>query len=265
MSETVGNTPIYSRRELNRMAQLLLKAARLLMENGAESRRVFETVRGMSKALGLEQADILISHRSVMLTVASGDEAVTRIIRVGTLGVNMEKIAEMSRVFRRVSAGETDAKALETALADLSSRPSPYPAWLALPMGALACGGFCMISGGDARAFAACVLAALAGLYLRKIMFHAQFQPMLGVFSAAFLSASLATLLTHFFASGEPAAGVAASVLYLVPGVPMINAVADLVKGHLMTGLARALTVVLTAAFVASGLVLAMKIWGFSY
>jgi len=261
MSETRN----FTRKELNRMAKVLLKAARILMENGAESRRVFETVREMARALGLPQTDVLLTHRSVIITVAAGDEAVTRIVRVGTLGVNMEKISEMSGVFRQLSAGEMTPDALEEALDALARREEPYPNWLRMIMAALACGGFCVISGGDARAFGSCALAALAGLLLRRAMMLAHFQPLLCVFSAAFLSASLATLFTRFTGSAAPSAGVAASVLYLVPGVPMINAVADLVKGHLMTGLARAMTVVLTAGFVASGLVLAMKLWEFNY
>ncbi|HNX03967.1 MAG TPA: threonine/serine exporter family protein, partial [Opitutales bacterium] len=143
----------FSRRELNRMAKLLLKAARILMENGAESRRVFETVREMAKALELPESDILISHRSVTITVASGDESVTRIVRVGTLAVNMEKISGMSGVFRQMSQDGMSADALEKALDELSVQRPPYPHWLVFPMASLACGGFCIISGGDWKAF----------------------------------------------------------------------------------------------------------------
>lgn len=55
---------------------------------------------------------------------------------------------------------------------------------------------------------------------------------------------------------------MAASVLLLVPGFPLINAVADMFKGHINTGLARwALASLLTLA-TCIGVVMAMTMWG---
>jgi uncharacterized membrane protein YjjP (DUF1212 family) len=258
-------TTSFTRSDLNSIAKVVLKAARMLMENGAETRRVFETGQEMGKRLGVPEIDILVTHRSVMVTVASGEEAVTRIARVGTLGVNQEKIMAISRTLREMPKDERDPDAWNWALDDIAAVPVNYPNWLVLIMAGLACGGFGRISGGDWAAFASCSLAAMLGLFLRQQLAKYHFQPMLCVFSAAFVSASLATLMTRALGSAAAGAGVAASVLYLVPGIPMINAVADLVKGHLMTGLARAMTVILTAFFVGAGLILAMKFWGFRY
>lgn len=55
---------------------------------------------------------------------------------------------------------------------------------------------------------------------------------------------------------------MAASVLLLVPGFPLINAVADMFKGHINTGLARwAIASLLTLA-TCVGVVMALTIWG---
>nr|VXZ88951.1 Inner membrane protein YjjP [Klebsiella pneumoniae] len=55
---------------------------------------------------------------------------------------------------------------------------------------------------------------------------------------------------------------MAASVLLLVPGFPLINAVADMFKGHINTGLARwAIASLLTLA-TCIGVVMAMTVWG---
>ena len=54
---------------------------------------------------------------------------------------------------------------------------------------------------------------------------------------------------------------MAASVLLLVPGFPLINAVADMFKGHVNTGLARwAMASLLTLA-TCIGVVMAMSLW----
>lgn len=55
---------------------------------------------------------------------------------------------------------------------------------------------------------------------------------------------------------------MAASVLLLVPGFPLINAVADMFKGHVNTGLARWMMASLLTLATCIGVVIAMAIWG---
>lgn len=131
----------FTRGEMNSIAKVVLKAARMLMENGAETRRVFETAREIGRRLGA-QVDVIISHRSVMVTVASGDDAVTRIARIGTLGVNQEKIMAISRTLRELPEDERDPATWDWALDDIEAVPVNYPAWMVLVLAGLACGGF---------------------------------------------------------------------------------------------------------------------------
>ena len=56
---------------------------------------------------------------------------------------------------------------------------------------------------------------------------------------------------------------MAASVLLLVPGFPLINAVADMFKGHINTGLARAIASLMTLA-TCVGVVMALTIGGYA-
>ena len=55
---------------------------------------------------------------------------------------------------------------------------------------------------------------------------------------------------------------MAASVLLLVPGFPLINAVADMFKGHINTGLARRAIASLLTLATCIGVVMAMTLWG---
>ena len=64
----------------------------------------------------------------------------------------------------------------------------------------------------------------------------------------------------HCAALSSPSA-MARCALMLVPGFPMINAVADLVKGYTNTGVARAMMACLLGAAVSGGILLAMRAW----
>ncbi|MDP0498470.1 MAG: threonine/serine exporter family protein [Verrucomicrobiota bacterium JB022] len=249
---------------LSQLVGLLLRIARLLLENGAETRRTFETVQQMGRSLGVEELHVLVTHRSVMMTGTRGEEHITRIIRVNTLSVNFTMVSGISRLLKRYQRGELSLAKVESELQRLTAMPPHYPRWLVITMVGLACGGFSLLFEGDWQAFVACVVAASLGLFVRQELHHRAFQPLLYFFATALVSSFVANLLARLLDSSNPNAALVASVLMLVPGVPMINSVADLVKGHLLTGIARATTVVLITFAVALGLLASMYLGGFT-
>ncbi|MDU2879118.1 MAG: threonine/serine exporter family protein, partial [Enterobacter sp.] len=87
--------------------------------------------------------------------------------------------------------------------------------------------------------------------------------PQINFCITAFVATTVSGLLLRLpqFAN-TPTVAMAASVLLLVPGFPLINAVADMFKGHINTGLARwAIASLLTLA-TCIGVVMAMTLWG---
>jgi uncharacterized membrane protein YjjP (DUF1212 family) len=65
-----------------------------------------------------------------------------------------------------------------------------------------------------------------------------------------------------FNLSNQPETALAAAVLLLVPGVPLINAAQDLIRGHLVTGITRGVTGLLISLAIALGLLLAISLTG---
>ncbi|MDO1900783.1 threonine/serine exporter family protein, partial [Escherichia coli] len=79
----------------------------------------------------------------------------------------------------------------------------------------------------------------------------------------AFATTTISGLLLQLTAfSDTPAIAMAASVLLLVPGFPLINAVADKFKGRINTGLARWAIAGLMSLATYVGVVMALTIWG---
>lgn len=80
----------------------------------------------------------------------------------------------------------------------------------------------------------------------------------------AFVATTISGLMLTLPAfSQTPTIAMAASVLLLVPGFPLINSVADMFKGHINTGLARwAIASLLTLA-TCVGVVMSMTVWGY--
>jgi uncharacterized membrane protein YjjP (DUF1212 family) len=92
---------------------------------------------------------------------------------------------------------------------------------------------------------------------VRQELARHYFNPYMVTIATAFVSSGLALLLQRTLHTGSNAALLSA-VLLLVPGVHLINAAEDMLKGHVVTGLTRGVIGALISACIAFGIFLAM-------
>ena len=99
--------------------------------------------------------------------------------------------------------------------------------------------------------------------YALKILMLRKHLNTFGVwFACAFLSSMIASLCGFLHFGHTPDVAIAASALYLVPGVPLINSVIDVVEGHVLTGFARLVDAALLIGCLAIGLLATTLIIG---
>ncbi|GAL38546.1 hypothetical protein YjjP, partial [Citrobacter freundii ATCC 8090 = MTCC 1658 = NBRC 12681] len=105
--------------------------------------------------------------------------------------------------------------------------------------------------------------ASMVAMYIRQILASRHLHPQINFCITAFVATTISgLLLTLPTFSNTPTIAMAASVLLLVPGFPLINSVADMFKGHINTGLARwAIASLLTLA-TCIGVIVSMTLWG---
>ena len=68
--------------------------------------------------------------------------------------------------------------------------------------------------------------------------------------------------LVDFFPVKTPTVAMAACILFLVPGFPLINAVSDMFKGHVNTGIARWAIATWLMLATCIGVVIAVSVFG---
>ncbi len=259
-----GHKPTLNRRELRDIVDLALWAGQLLLHFGADSERVEETVHRLGTGLGCDWMDILVSPNVLIVTTTSGEEFRTKVRRVVGLGVNMSIVAAVNDLKYRLDAGELDRFKLREELERISTMPHQYNRWLVVTMVGLACAAFSRLAEGDWAVFGMTFLAASAAMFVRQELARRYFNTFMVVIVTALVAGLVASLATVFDLSPEPQIALAASVLLLVPGVPLINAAEDLIKGHMVTGIVRAIIGGLIALNIALGLLSAMAIMGVS-
>lgn len=248
--------------ELREVITLSLWAGQLLLQHGAESQRVEETVHRLGTGMGCDWMDILVSTNALTVTTISGGEFRTKIRRVPVLGVNMTIVDEVNTLSRRVTAGELSRSQIRAELKRISTTPPRYNRWLVVAMVGLACASFSRLFDGDWPAFGVTLVSASVAMVVRQELTRRHFNALMVVVMTAFVAGLLASSATLFEWSAQPQTTLIASVLLLVPGVPLINGVEDLIKGHLVTGMARGMLGLLVSAGIALGLLVAMLLVG---
>ncbi len=254
--------PPLEREALRDVIDLSLWAGQLLLQHGADSTRVEETVHRLGTGLGADWMDILVSPNAIAVTTISGQEFRTKIRRVVAIGVNMQIIAEVNAVSHQVWDKQIDRIQTRREFERIDSLPRQYNRWVVVGMVGLACAAFSRLFGGDWAVFAVTLIAASAAMWVRQELMRRYFNSLMIVIVTAFVAGVIASIATVFQLSPQPQTAQVAAVLLLVPGVPLINAAQDLIRGHLVTGLVRGVTGGLVSLGIALGLALALRLMG---
>lgn len=64
--------------------------------------------------------------------------------------------------------------------------------------------------------------------------------------------------------SVTPETAVASSVLFLVPGIPLLSAVNDILNGHTLMGISRGVNAAILTLCIAFGLAITLMVTGFN-
>lgn len=240
------------------VGNILLEIGALLMSSGASTNRTRITMGRIAKGLGYG-IELLITQRALMLTIIEKDQQhfFSRMKRISPHGVNFRIVSGISHLSWNVMEQNWTVGQIADELHRLKSLPH-YPRPVILGAVGLAGAGFCNIFGGGYVEMTVAFVATVAGLFIRQEALKRKFNPYLCVFFAAFTASFIAGLAEHFHIGMQPDKAFATSVLFLVPGVPLINSVTDLVDGNIQNGMVRAMNGLMIAFSIAMG-ILAVK------
>lgn len=257
-----GPKPELDHETLRDVIDLALWAGQLLLQNGAESARVEETVHRLGTALGAHWMDILVSPNAILVTTISGQEFRTKIRRVVAIGVNMQIVHEIRALVHQVERGQMDRADTRETLVRLSHLTPQYNRWLVVVMIGLGCAAFSRLFGADWPVFVVTFFAAGTAQFVRQELQRGYFNSLIVVVVTSFVASLIGGTAYLFKLSPQPQLALISSVILLVPGIHLVNAMRDLIAGHLVTGIVRGMVGGMVSLGIALGLVMAMRLLG---
>lgn len=185
----------------------------------------------------------------------------------------MTAISRISRLSWTAIKDDYTLDEFEKAFDDICSTPRNYTPWQVAIGGGFACGGFCIQFGCDWPAFFYASIAAILGFRLRMFLNAKDSNPYVNIALAAFVSTiiawafglantSAAFTLPAFLHTSTPWHPLLACALFIVPGVPLINFVSDMLTGFHQVGLTRAINTLLMVLSMAFGIAFAIEVGG---
>jgi len=218
---------------------LCLLLGQVLFGFGATAQRIQDSIAYLARHLGCK-VDMLVSYDALLITVNDGATFQTRIDSARRLAVlDLLGLARVTAWLLGLPRSQTSAGQFEHELSAIRDTPQAYrPAWHALTAG---CAGvaFCIVNGGDPASWFGSFAAAAAIFALRRQMAARNFNVHLTLFAVSFTGSLLGLLLGRLMQTATPTIALGAPVLFLVPGVPMINGGIDIVRNHVTIGIAR--------------------------
>jgi uncharacterized membrane protein YjjP (DUF1212 family) len=256
------NTPDAA--HVDKVAHIALRTGRLLLLNGADTGQVQEAVTRLAAAFGCD-AQLMPSYESLLLTIVAGEHFRTKVgHHIPAMGVGMSALEAIGREIEAAAEGRRGLAAVELALDALEHRPPAYGAWLVVVALGLTAASLSRLFGGDWPTFGVAGLAGAAGTWLRLQLVRRHSNPVFIPFAAACLGGVIGGLGARLGLSGTPALCLVAPGMILVPGVPLINSVQDLLLNHIIMGVSRLTFAGMVTIAIAVGLFVATLVTGAS-
>lgn len=232
----------------------------MLLAHGAESALVGGIMQRMGMACGLTEVEVSLSAGSLVVTTLADDHCITTTRRCADRGINMRAVTQIQRICIMMEKGLLDHELAQKKLNQIS--PERYNRWLVVLMIGLSCSSFSRLAGGDWTVFAITFVASAAGMFVRQEIGHRHFNPLVNFAATAFVTSVISAQAVIYQLGNQPTTVMASSVLMLVPGFPLINSVADMLKGYVNVGIARFVMASLLTLATCLGIIAAMSITG---
>jgi uncharacterized membrane protein YjjP (DUF1212 family) len=246
-----------SQEALAEALDVVLRFGAAMLRSGDTAFRVRDSMGRLARALGIEQLAVHITIGGMTATAQAGAQSVILTREVAPLGVDASRTAALERLARSRKPGL--APAALTAEIDAIERTPALHSLLPIALSmAVASAGFSYLNGGDVLATSAAAVAGGLGQAARTLLSRKGFNQFAMTALCAVLASGIYCLIVLGFGvrtfALAHAVGFISSVLFLVPGFPLVAALLDLAQHQTMAGIGRLFYGVLLTLAAAFGL-----------
>lgn len=234
--------------------EVCLLAGKIMLQSGGETYRVEDTMMRIAAAFGIENTHSYVTPTGIIFSAEGSEPTKTKLIRISSRSTDLKKVAKVNSISRSITGGETNLEEALELLKELESQDLAFPFWYQVAAASLASGCFMIMFKGVWNDFIPSMISGGMG-YLGFLYFHRYFTiKFFSEFLASFIIGLLSVIFVKIGVGQQLDKIIIGSVMALVPGLLLTNAVRDLMAGHLVSGLSKGAEALLTAFAIGSGI-----------
>ena len=249
--------------EYQRLLNTAIDLGHFLLEAGAETYRVEESIQRVLYAYGIKHVDVFAITNNITVTITMADDTCyTRLRRIYSLGTNYQRIEDLNNLSRYICEHRPPVEEINRRLKEIY-RKKTYPEWAIVFLGFAGVSFFfTLFFGGNLQdALVAFVCGALTRVVFRAMEYvHTN-----GFFInlvCSFLITFIALLAVQYHLAPHSNSIIIGTLMTLVPGVAITNSMRDVIAGDLVAGMMKAMEALLVALALAMGTGMALIVLG---
>lgn len=261
----VSENSVDRRISAQRVADLILDIGTFLLASGAHCGRINSNLMRMASTWGFD-IDINPTFKGLLVTVKDVNDSantVTCFKNSPPHSVHLAVLTDVSHLSWLVLDRKLSIEKAERKFSLIKKKPNFKNTTVAIAVG-VSCAGLCFFSFGDLYNALIALVAASFGFMVRVKIAQKQFNQMISIAIAAFVTTFITGLGNLYNVGENPEAAMATAVLYLIPGVPLLNCVIDLIEGYLSAAINRAMFAGFILLCIAAGMTLCITLLGIS-
>lgn len=229
----------------------------LLLESGAETFRVEETVERIGTA-----ANLPISCYSTMTSIFISVQHTSQTLLVKTTfgSYDLQKVDQINQLSRDFEAGNISFEAFAKAVRDLHQTSEPFPLYLQMLGAGLVAIAPMFVFKAAWTDLALSFFIGIAGFLGSKYITKLGSVPYLSEIFGGFVVGILGLLAVKYGVGINSYTIIVSAIMPLVPGVAITNAIREIIANEIVSGIVRLTNAILVAGAISFGILLAVEL-----
>lgn len=238
---------------INELIDAAAEAGKIILENGGETYRVEETICKICSAYGDFEIETFATPTGIIISINCPDNGTISIVkRIKKRTVNLEKVKRVNDLSRKIVKNPIPINELKEELKSIKISSS-YSETCQMIFAAIAAQSFTLLFGGNLKdSFVSFIIGMSIhkiSSFMNKINLNSFFINIVG----GAIAAGIASLSIYLKIEINLDKVIIGSIMLLVPGLTITNAIRDTLAGDLVSGMTRTVEAFLVAIAIAIG------------
>ena len=243
------------------ISEICMLAGKIMLESGAETYRVEDTMNRIAHSFGIEGPESYVTPTAIIFSIEGDYPTKTRMKRITKRTTDLNKVTAVNSISRQISAGVLTIEEAYEKLKAIEKNSYVFPFWIQVLAAALSSGCFVIMFRGTWIDFLPGIIAGGVGFLYFLLIDRLITVRFFSELSASFVIGLIAIFLVNQHIGLEVDKIIIGSVMPIVPGLLITNAIRDLLAGHLVSGLAKGIESLLTAMAIGLGVAVALVLF----